>query len=632
MKKILKLKFIKAFATVSFVTFFNTTLASCANQPIIAQKMMYGNVVTLNEKNTIAEAVGIKDGKIVFVGSKNAAKSHIDDNTEIIDYGDNYIYPGFVDSHSHPAMLGAAITGGCLVTPDMNKYQTMTAFKEYIRQNPGKSLYKCYGSYASLKNGSPDHHYTYKFIDEQLKDLVDEGLLPDDAMVIMIDYGGHSGCLNGVGVKQLKSKFNNITEEDVKKLQMTDTIELEKLDEGHDPEINGNISETPAYAFYYSIPNPADEIKEGILAQQEMTLAQMGYTTLGDCGVQDGQIETVKALSELGAEGKLKFKVRAYYLIMETDNISAKDQVKKAIELAKQYNNEYFKIVGLKVFIDGVTEKESCYTTKEYVNPPEGYSDYYGVFRWSKQWRPVMEHAPQIRDIIAEANRNGLSVTSHSYGDGAVKFMLDEYAEARKQVKYDRNSISHCAYVLDEDVKRFNDLHVSSIVAPHWSVRTALGDNHDKNIFGDYDPQNPDERSIQKMYKIKTFIDSGENNHVAFHTDGMCPDGIPYMLYTAINRVDPDNADPNQPGYIGPRDEKEDVSVKEALKCMTSNPAYLLGEEKNIGSIQLKKWADFSIYPIDFTDPNTFLQSNYQVAHIKPIATYVNGNLAYSAN
>lgn len=624
-----KLKFTKNIAIFALATFSVAISTSC-NKPVIVEKMMFGNVITLDKDNSRYEAIGIKDGKIAFVGSKNEANAHLNDSTEIIDYKDNYIYPGFVDAHSHPAMLGAVLAGGCLVTPDMTSTETLSKFKEYIIAHPGQKIYKCYGSYAANKNGIKQYHYTYKMIEEALKDL-DEETLPKDAIVIVVDYGGHSGCLNSAGIKALKERFK-LTEDKVKELKMMDTIELEDVDGDGKEEINGNVSETPAYTFYYDIPCNLEEVKQGILLQQEQVLAKMGYTTIGDCGVQQGNIPTITALSELGAEGKLKFKVRAYYLIMENDSISAKDQVKTALELAKKYNNEYFKIIGLKVFMDGVSEKETCYTTEPYINNPSSeYKTYNGVFRWGKEWRPIMSIAPDLKDIIAEANRNGLSVTAHAFGDAAVRFMLDKYEEARREVQYERNSISHCAYVRDDDINRFKELHVAPLVAPHWAMRTAGADNHEKRIFGEYDPNNPNGRSLQKMYKIKSFINE-ENSHVSFHTDGMCPDGVPYMLYTAINRVDPDNADPTKSGYIGPRDINECVTPMEALKCMSANPAFLLGEEENIGSIEINKSADFSIYPVNFTSVNTFKQENYDVSRTPVIATYINGNLAYTAN
>lgn len=596
-------------------------ISTSCQKPVITKRMFYGNVVTLDKDNTLAEAVGmdLQTGKITFIGSKDEAKTLLNNQTEVINYQDNYIYPGFVDTHSHPAMLGAAISGGCLCTPDMTAEQTIAYFNQYIDAHPGKNMYKCYGSYASNKFGNPIYHFTSKMMDEQLHH-------GKEVPMVIVDYGGHSGCVNSLAAEMLKKQFN-VDAKKVKDLKIMDAIELD--DNG---EIDGNVAETPAYRFYFSIPIELEELKAGILNFQDEVLAKMGYTTLGDCGIQYENIPSAIALSQLGKEGKLKFKVRGYYCIMETDNKSAEEQIKIALDLAEQYNNEYFKIIGIKLFIDGVSEKETCWTSKPYVtNPyPKDYDDYCGINRWSNYWRPIMDDAPGIKELIIEANKNGLSTTIHCFGEAAVHYALDEYEAACKVVKYDRNSIAHCAYVNDEDIARFDELHVAPVVAPHWAMRTAPADIHEKGIYGDFDPAQPNNRSLDKMYKIKSFITGKEGNHVGFHTDGMCADGIPYMLYCAINRIDPDNADPSKEGYIGPRDISECVTPKEALKCVTSDPAYILGDEDSIGTIELNKCADFSIYPVDFTSEETFKLENHEVAHTQLIASYVNGNMVYS--
>ncbi|HJJ46623.1 MAG TPA: hypothetical protein O0Y17_06050, partial [Methanocorpusculum sp.] len=66
-----------------------------------ADALYLGNVITMDDKNPTAEAVAVKDGKILFVGSAKDAEMYCDADTEVIDYGENSIYPGFMEAHMH---------------------------------------------------------------------------------------------------------------------------------------------------------------------------------------------------------------------------------------------------------------------------------------------------------------------------------------------------------------------------------------------------------------------------------------------------------------------------------------------------------------------------------------------------
>src|SRR5665647_2999944 len=65
-----------------------------------------GSVITINEKDEIAEAVGIKENKIVFVGSTEDLTKNIEQETKVIDLQGKSLVPGFIDSHFHPILKG----------------------------------------------------------------------------------------------------------------------------------------------------------------------------------------------------------------------------------------------------------------------------------------------------------------------------------------------------------------------------------------------------------------------------------------------------------------------------------------------------------------------------------------------
>ena len=84
------------------------TAAGCVNPEETgpADTLYLGNVITMDDKNPTAEAVAVKDGIIIFVGSAKDAKAFCDEHTKVIDYGDNSIYPGFLEAHMHISLAG----------------------------------------------------------------------------------------------------------------------------------------------------------------------------------------------------------------------------------------------------------------------------------------------------------------------------------------------------------------------------------------------------------------------------------------------------------------------------------------------------------------------------------------------
>ena len=636
-------------------------LSSCRGNEAVYDTVLFGNVITLDDNGTVAEAVGVKKGKIVYIGDRQGIENTISASTKVYDYKDNYIYPGFIDPHCHLASPASAFAGGLMVDTSYTKDQVLNEFKEYIRedikQNKGKvrDFYKCYGSYA-LSKLNPDKHFTQFDLNQICIDLAKE-CLPIDVTqhtLFVGDYGGHNGCFSSAGLqKAFKHLGYNITWDpntetelafckrisgycdELIKNKCHDIIEIDTFNEGDFKGLKyftGNVSEQVLFQYFFSTDIDVEELKETILMFQKNALQSTGYTTITDCFVTQEHMPMVQALSELGAEGKLKFKIKVYYAVQEFSEHPLLD-VNTALELAKKYNNDYFQLVGVKLFVDGVPEKLTCYTTEDYVDLPEGLADlnpYRGDFRWDPKWRPEVSRSVSFSDIVAYANMKGLACNCHTYGDAAVKYALDQYEIARKTYPYaTRNCISHIGYITDEDISRIAENHIIPMVPPHWAIRTAGADVTEKSIFGEYDPSNPNKRSHMKMYKIKSLFGNNNENHICFHTDGMCPYGVPFMIYSGINRVDPSNADPNVEGYLGPRDKNECINNEEALLCLTKNPAYALMEEDNMGSIEIGKCADFSIYGVDFRNPLLMRQENYQVAFTPCIATFVNGNLSY---
>ena len=70
------------------------------------QTLVLGNIITMDEKRPTAKAALVKDGVFVFIGEVEEAKKLADVGTQVLDYGENFIYPGFLEAHSHGCLAG----------------------------------------------------------------------------------------------------------------------------------------------------------------------------------------------------------------------------------------------------------------------------------------------------------------------------------------------------------------------------------------------------------------------------------------------------------------------------------------------------------------------------------------------
>ena len=366
-----------------------------------ADSVFLGNIVTMDGNCTTAEAVAVKDGKIVFVGSAEDAKEYAGPATLVHDYGENYIYPGFIDGHNHMGLLATMLIDGAAISPDYTLRQDAELMKQYIEEHPEKEVYKGLGFW--LHEGDEDKP-THEVLDKYASDQVP---------IVIVGGGGHAALLNKKAIEYFNVK-------ELVGVYGTDGI---KVDENGEP--TGYVVETPRFDLLQQIPISKDELKEFFLVQQNSCIKQ-GFTCICDAGiVETEKLPMVSAYKELAEEGRLKIKIRALCEIADVSKDPIKE-VERIAELAKGCDNDYFKITGVKIFLDGVVEALTTWTLKPYTAEAGKGDDYYGYIRWNE------DRKEELTEIIKAANKKGLQVHLHAIGEGAANYGLDCYEAAHK--------------------------------------------------------------------------------------------------------------------------------------------------------------------------------------------------------
>ena len=541
------------------------------------ETVILGNFITVDEKRPFAKAALVKDGLFAYIGDAQEAKKLADPNANILDYGENFIYPGFLESHSHGYFAGYRAVGQAnlaqFLSTDYAKYREV--IKQFIADNPDRELYFAAGW---IEN---EEYVSKAYLDD----------ICSDKPLIMQTGGGHSMLLN---TKALE--WAGIDAQSAKKYG----YDLVHVDKNGDPD--GYICEAPVLDLAKKIPTSIEDAKRYLLAWQDIAL-ENGYTAVADAGVELFSPEIIKAYHELEQAGKLKLRTYAYLLVPDNPE-SPKAEVDRAVADRAKYSGEYFHVVGLKTFLDGVTEAHTGWQNQDYLDEP----GYHGAERFN-------DHDKMV-ELLTEANKEGLAVHVHSEGGGATHFMLNCIEDAEKITGNldQRNVLAHLHFVTDEDIRRMGKTNSIPAVPPLWTPE-------DKDVYTSEIVYVGKELADQ-AYPIKSFYDAGAN--VVFHSDYPVSPmlDIKYSIYTAEKRTYP-----KESGMVTkPRNMKEAITREQSLRAMTINVAWQWHQENRLGSIEFGKVANMTVFDCDFLHDDI-----EKVGRAKVVATIVDGEEVYKA-
>ena len=543
------------------------------------KSVILGNIITMDARRPTAKAAFVKDGKFAYIGDADEAKKLAGDDAKILDYGENFVYPGFLEAHCHPYLAGDRAVGQANlleagIETDYAKYREI--IKEFIAKNPQREVYVA-GNW-----NENDEYVTSAYLDE----------ICSDKPLIMHTSGGHSMLLN---TKALE--WAGIDAAYAKKMGY-DQVHVDK-----DGNPDGYICEVPVFHLASKLPSSVEYAKEYLLAWQDIAFKN-GYTAVGDAGVIIPYAKTDRAYYELEQEGKLKLRTYGYmYLVDNVDNPTA--EVARIAEERAKYSGEYFNVFGLKIFLDGVVEAHTGWMIDDYADQP----GYHGLERFNDHDKVV--------ELLVAADREGFPVHAHSVGNGATKFLLGCIADAEK-ITGDldqRNVLAHLQYVTDEDIKLMGKTSSVPAVAPLWVGKEENTYKMDVDYIG--------QEMADHNYPIKSFFDAGAN--VVFHSDYPVSPNIDAVIsvFMAETRAFPKawNGGPESERNIA-----ESITREQSLRALTINVARQFKQEHRLGSIEFGKIANMTVCSCDFLH-----DAIEKIETAKIVATLVDGEEVYKA-
>ena len=526
-----------------------------------------GAVYTVDGARSWAEAVAVSNGRIVFVGTAEAAKAWTGPRTKSVDLSGKMLLPAFHDSHVHPRD-GAGLLE-CNLTGLTSAEAVIEAIRAYAQAHPDAPWIRGSGwELPIFPDGNPSK--------AQLDRVV------PDRPALLEASDGHSAWANSKALA-----IAGIT-------RTTPDPPHGRIEREASGEPSGTLREDAVHLVSSHLPRrTAKELEAGQRKAIEIANG-FGLTSLQDASVSEDNLQAYAALEAAGA---LTARISAA-ITADTDKVLG--DVPRLRELRAKYRGRRFHADAVKIFADGVIETRTAAVIEPYIG--------YGTDRGKTNLDPA-----DFRALATVLDRDGFQIHVHAIGDRAVRDTLDALEAAQKAngVRDSRHHIAHLELIDPLDIPRFRRLGVIANFQAFWA-------NGDEYITKLTEPELGPARS-RWIYPIASVEAAG--GVTAFGSDwnvsSMNPlDGIE----VAITHREPSKG----PGPAWLPEER--ITLPDAIAGYTIRGAYLDFTERETGSIEVGKAADLVVL-----DRNLFEIPPSRIHEAKVLWTLLDGKEVYRA-
>jgi len=498
-----------------------------------------GNIYTVTEKQPKAEAVAVKANRIVFVGSNEDAKRF--HAAKIVDLHGGTVVPGFTDSHCH--IFGIGEREMQFNMEGINSLEDFLArVKERVdKTSPGKWIA---GRGWIETFWTPPQFPTRQDLDK---------ITPNNP-VFLTRADGHASIANSAALEIARIDRNT-----------PDPFGGQILKKNGDP--NGMLLDHAQDLVAKNIPKATQAEREEALLRGIDREIKLGWCEIQNAGSHKEDIDVIQNAFRAG-KIKSRFVNAVYGPGQDAQNFLSEGAAINAFDY-------HFTQRTIKVLFDGALGSRGAALLKPYSDAPETS----GLLR---------EKPEDLRPMFEEALRRGIQVETHALGDRANRLILDLYEQAFKAVPADERKIreprwriEHAQIVDADDIPRFAKLGVIPSMQPSHAI---------SDLF--FAPARLGMDRLVGAYAWQSFLKSG--CIIAGGSDAPVERGEPMIeFYAAVARK-------SIKGKSGEGWHPEQaVSRADALKMFTIWPAYAAFEEKDKGSIEVGKLADFTVLSRD---------------------------------
>lgn len=504
------------------------------------------DILTMNDMAPRADALAIRDGKILAVGDRASVETAAGEAATVRYMTGKTILPGLIDAHGHFLGGALAVSMADVQPPPAGAVQNMKELTETLEAWRLSNLESpwIYGFGYDDSLLAEQRHPTREDLDKVSRDLP----------VMLLHVSGHfvtcnSKCLEIAGIN---AETPNPPGGVIRRIPGTQ-------------EADGVLEETALQVVMAQLPRPTPE---QMLAAIEVS--QEHYLSLGITTAQEGAaaMNLMESYAAMADAGKLKMDVVVYPAVRSVTDFDP------TFTSSNTYENHY-RVGGIKLILDGSPQGKTAWLTHPYHSAPEGRdADYVGY--------PTMV-SEDVNTILDDAFARDTQVIAHANGDAAADQLIAgvEAAIEANGVQDRRTVMIHAQTVRDDQIAAMKR---DGVIPSYFVAHTFFwGDWHRDSVLGQ-------ERSA-RISPLKTSLDA--DLLFTIHNDApVIPPDMMRLVWTAVNRE-------TRSGKILGPDER--ISPMEALKAVTINGAYQYFEEDSKGSLEVGKRADLVILSDDPT-------------------------------
>jgi predicted amidohydrolase YtcJ len=509
-----------------------------------------------------AQAMAVLNGRIVAIGTNQKVAPYMGPSTVIWDIPGRAVLPGLIDSHGHMLGLGQKV-----VTLDLvgtKSYQEIV--ENCLRRAAGLPKGEWLIGRGWDQNDWSNHAMpTHAALSAAIP----------DRPVALERIDGHALLVNRVALQRAgitratPDPPGGIIEHDAR------------------GEPTGVLVDNAANLVESKIPEPGPAERERRLTAAMRACARAGLTMVHDAGISRATLRAYKSLL-----AKNQFPIRIYAMASADDSL-AEDLLQHGRQVGERLT-----VRAIKAVCDGALGSRGALLSEPYSDRP----GHRGVERIT---------VDRLARLSARAREAGIQMRVHAIGDLANRRTLDAYERAFDRSGHPelRWAIEHCQVVRPEDVRRFARLGIVASMQPTHATSD-----------GPWAEERLGRTRVAWSYTWRTFLRAGVR--LAAGSDFPVESERPMLgLYAAITRRDRDGKLP-----AGGWRPEERLSRTDALRAFTIAGAQLAFQERDLGSLEVNKLADFVI-----VDPDPFAGSPEMLPGALIMKTVVGGRVVWDA-
>lgn len=549
-------------------------LASCTSPAVEEADIIFqgGDILTMNEAQKEVEALAIKEGKILAVGTLQSVGKHKGANTQIRDLKGGTLLPGFIDGHSHFSYGMRMLAQANLSAPPVDDIRNIPDIIARLKEHRDK-FNIAEGDWLLGWGYDPD-----QLEEERHPNRAELSAAFPDHPVFIRHASFHMGVANDRALEIAGIDANT-----------PDPVGGVIVKEENSSKPNGLLQETAMGPVFPHIPKTTPEQLFQLIGETQQYYAGFGITT-----AQDGLTDSL-------AYDFLKEAAKRDVFYLDLEVLASFRNAKYFVE------NEVFdtpnnrvRLTGMKVTTDGSPQGKTAFFKDPYLtNVPGCTEECRGYPRISNQ---------ELAELMTTCYTNNIQFYVHCNGDASIDMLLDTHKRVTDSLNLpsdaQRTVVIHSQFVRDEQLNQYKE----------YGFIPSFFTNH-AFFWGDTHLANLGTKRANFLSPMKTAAQRGiiATNHTDYPVTP--PDQL-FLLWTSMSRTS------RAQKILG---EEERLSAYEGLKALTINGAYQHRSEDQKGSLEVGKLADLVLL-----DRNPTAVSTAEIRNLKVLETIKEGKTIFT--